>query len=189
MSTTPDSLAAVRQFVSDAAGVPRANISIRAARSSRGFHAGRSDIYGAFGQGDKDYSVKAPRNKAGLTNASSAVDVKVPYKGAGSMLRQLTASLVAQAASGQDGGMIFEVIGPDPATGKANYWGVLSNWQARPAWADASHEWHVHVSFYRDTEYADRAAVYRRFFEGYTGPKAKARTKRRATATAKPTTG
>lgn len=173
MSTRPQSLIDVGQLVKS--NFPTAAISIRAARSARGFHAGRAEIFGPAGQGARDYSVKAARNSAGLTDASSAIDIsRISYKGADSPLRQLTASLVAQSAAGQDGAQLFEVIGPD-ATGAANYWGVLTGWQPRPAWADGSHRWHVHVSYYRDTEFSDRTAPFRRFFEGYTGPKATAR--------------
>ena len=40
-----------------------------------GYHLGRDRIYGPGGQGDDDYSVKHPRDMAGLSGAASAIDL------------------------------------------------------------------------------------------------------------------
>lgn len=157
MSLRPQSLIDVSKYIQEKAGVPASNMSIRAARSARGFHAGKSEIYGPNGQGDKDYSVKNPRNKAGLSEYSSAIDIKI----AKPQLKALVAHLVAEGAAGN---LLFEVIGPD-SSGKANYWGHITGWQPNPHLAPASHAWHAHLGFWRDTENADRLAPFRSFYE------------------------
>ena len=162
MSTRPQSLIDVSKYVQAKAGVPASNMSIRAARSARGFHAGKAEIFGPNGHGNRDYSVRDPRNLAGLTDASSAIDVKIPIP----QLKALTAHLVEE---GKAGSLLFEVIGPD-ATGKANYWSVKTGWLPRPNLAPASHSWHAHLGFWRDTEFADRVAPFRSFFEGPAAP-------------------
>lgn len=155
MSMIPESLREAKRYLVEKTGRPGANFSIRAARSARGFHAGKAEIFGPDGKGNRDYSVRDPRNKAGLTNASSALDIKIP-KG---QLKALTAHLVANP-----GDLLFEVIGPD-STGAANYWSVKTGWQPRPNLAPPSHSWHAHVGFWRDTEFADRTAPFRSFYE------------------------
>ena len=158
MSFAPPSLIEVRRYIAEKAGVPRSNMSIRSARSARGYHAGESQIFGPNGQGWKDYSVKNPRNKAGLSEASSAIDIKLPVK-------QLKALVVYLLAGAKDGSLdVFEIIGPD-STGKANYWSIATDWLPKPKWAPKSHEWHIHLGLPRDTEFADRVAIFRPFFE------------------------
>lgn len=168
MSVAPENLKAVRRYIAEKAGVPISNMGIRSARSARGYHAGKSQIFGPSGRGNKDYSVKHPRDKAGLSEASSAIDIKLPYKGVDSPLRRLTAHLVAGAKSG-DFPSITEVIGPD-STGKANYWSTATGWLPKPQWAPASHEWHIHLGFFRDTEFEDKVVIFQPFFEGAPPP-------------------
>lgn len=163
MSLAPPSLIDVRRYLVAKTGKPTANFSIRAAKSSRGYHAGRAEIFGPNGQGNKDYSVKQPRDKAGLSEASSAIDIKLPIP----QLKALVAYLLAGAKAGTLD--IFELIGPD-STGKANYWSKATGWLPKPKWAPASHEWHIHMAFPRDTEFTDRVAIFRPFFEAQPAP-------------------
>ena len=155
MSFAPDSLKAVRRYIVDKTGVPTENISIRSARSNRGYHAGKGQIYGPDGQGDKDYSVRRKRDKRGLTNASSAADIKLPL----SQLIKFVAYLVGEARAKRAD--LQEIIGPD-LNGHATRW-------AKPFWTpkggqDKSHEWHVHLGYPRDTEFSDRVAMLEAFF-------------------------
>lgn len=155
MSEIPQSLKEVKAYVVVHAGVPGSNMSIRAARSSRGFHAGRKEIFGPDGKGKKDYSVRDARNLKGLTEASSAIDIKLAQK----QLRALTAHLVANP-----GTLLFEVIGPD-AKGEATYYSVKTGWKPNHKLAPKSHEWHVHIGYWRDTEFEDRVVPFRSFYE------------------------
>lgn len=158
MSYRPQSLVDAARYLGEKMAIPQLNFSIRAAKSARGFHAGKAEIFKS-GEGNRDYSVKDPRNKAGLSEASSALDIRWP--GHLKRLRALTAHLVEQ---GKAGNLLFEVIGPD-STGKANYWSAKTGWLPKPALAPASHSWHIHLGFWRDTETSDRIAVFRGFFE------------------------
>lgn len=158
MSVRPASLVDAAKYLAAKMAIKPKNFGIRNGKSDRGFHAGKSDIYGPDGQGDKDYSVKHPRNAAGLSEASAGLDIRW---GKRKQLRALTAYLVEQ---GKSGNLLFEVIGPDE-NGKACYWGVLTNWQPKPKWASADHSWHIHLGFFRDTEHADRVALFYGFFE------------------------
>lgn len=177
MSTAPQSSKDVRHYIAEKAGVPGANISIRSARSNRGYHAGKDQIFGPGGKGNKDYSVKDPRDKAGLTNASAAIDVKIPRKA----LKALTANFVERAQAGQLANKVAEIIGPS-ADGKATYWSESGGWKPVLGWwvwkkgkrvwepVDPSHEWHMHLGLRRNTEFDDRVALFRPFFEPVATP-------------------
>lgn len=153
MSTRPQSLIDVSKYLQEKTGLKAKWFSIRAARSSGGFHAGSDEIFGPNGKGNRDKSMKGPRNKAGLSKASSAIDIHAPNQ-----LKALTAHLVAN-----HGDLIYEVIGKD-ADGKPCYWGVPSNWQPKYGWTQDKGD-HIHCAFFRDTEFSDRLAPFRSFYE------------------------
>jgi hypothetical protein len=164
VSTAPSTLIDLRRFLAEQFEVDRKNFGITGrvtARRPWGFHLGKSDIYSDAGMGDRDYSVRNKRNKAGLTNASAGFDIKVPV----GKLKKLTAYLVEKARSDttNPGGpsLLFEVIGPD-ANGAAKRWAVPNGWQPEAARAD--HEWHDHLSFWRDTEFIDKRPLFYDFF-------------------------
>lgn len=168
-------MSSIPQSTRDAAAVIRAGaesegrkafISIRAARGPHGFHAGKAEIFGPGGDGLRDYSVRAKRNRAGLSNASSAMDVTIRGPQNLKRQREFTAFMVAEAKAGRAD--LFEIIGPN-AEGKAAYWSKKNGWnevlgwQTKKGWVpvDPSHTWHTHFSFWRDTEFSDRAAMFR----------------------------
>lgn len=158
MSIAPDSLKECRRYLVEQTAKPPENFSIRSARSARGYHAGKSQIFGPNGRGWRDYSVRHPRDKAGLSEASSAIDIKLP-------VRQLKALVQYLVAGARDGSLdIFEIIGPD-TDGKANYWSIFTGWMPRPRLASADHEWHIHLAYPRDTEFADRVYVFHGYYE------------------------
>lgn len=162
MSTAPQTLVDLRIDLAARAGVDKRNFGITGRATTRrpwGFHLGEKDITGgppAVGMA-KDYSVQHRRNKRGLTNASAGFDIRLPV----GRLKKLAAHLVDLAKTGKDGGMLFEVIGPD-STGAAKRWAIDTKWQPRPARAD--HEWHIHISFFRDTEFKDKRPLFDGFF-------------------------
>lgn len=153
MSTRPQSLVDVSKYLQEKTGLKAKWFSIRAARSAGGFHAGTDEIFGPNGKGNRDKSMKGARNKAGASKASAAIDIHAPRQ-----LKALTAHLVAN-----HGDLIYEVIGKD-ADGNPCYWGVPSNWQPKYGWTNDKGD-HIHVGFWRDTEFADRLAPFRSFYE------------------------
>lgn len=160
MSKAPQTLVDLRQYLADAFEVPRNRFGIRGrvtARRPWGYHLGRSDIYGPGGMRGRDYSIRRPRDKRGLTDSSAGFDINI---GAADE-RALVAYLVDEARAGRDNRMLVEVIGPD-RQGVAKRW-AKPDWEARPARAD--HDWHIHISFHRDTEHEDKRPLFAGFFD------------------------
>lgn len=158
MSTIPQSLSDLKRYLIEKTGAEGKNFGIRGAVGARrqwGYHLGRSDIYGSGGYGDKDYSNRRRRDRAGLSEASSGFDIRLPAK----ELKRLTAYLVDEARAGRAD--LMEILGPD-SLGAAKRW-ARPDWKPLPASAD--HRWHIHLSFPRDTETGDRVAM----FEGLYG--------------------
>jgi len=122
-------------------------------RHTYGYHLGKDRLP------PNDYSAVHPRDKAGLTNAASALDI-----GNWSGLVKLTKFLVAEAKAGRLPD-VREIIGPD-GSGRAYRWAVENNWSAQIRAKGDSHEWHCHISYFRDSEYRDKTAPFKKFFEG-----------------------
>jgi hypothetical protein len=160
MSFAPDSLIDLRRYLAEAFGVERKQFGIAGTVTPRrpwGYHLGKGDIYGPKGMGNKDYSVQRRRDKAGLSNASAGFDINV----GSAQERALVAFLIEAAKSGADERMLVEVIGPDPR-GIARRW-AKPNWD-RPLAARQDHDWHIHLSFHRDTEAEDKRPIFAPFF-------------------------
>jgi len=113
-------------------------------------------------------SARLPRDRAGLSNAASAIDVG-KVGGSFEGLRRMSLWLVGECLAGApDARDIREIIfSPD---------GVLvSRWDGMnglpgvvrpgPGQGDNSHRKHTHISFFRDSETSDKLALFRRFFE------------------------
>jgi len=112
------------------------------------------------------YSAQTARDKAGLTDAASAIDLG-RLGGSFAKLREFSVWLVAEGQKDAPGTSdIREIIySPD---GKAVLrWDRERGFASapRPGEADASHLAHTHVSWYRDSAKRDKTTVFRRFFE------------------------
>lgn len=106
-----------------------------------------------------DYSTQTTRDRAGLTTAASALDI-----GDFGRLPQLRAYLVG-AAKARQANDIAEIIGPGD-DGRAYSWERARGFSAvGPRARGDSHEWHIHISYYRDSEYRDKVGLFRGFFE------------------------
>jgi hypothetical protein len=132
-----------------------------------GYHLGRDRIFTIPpGLGSADYSIQTARDKAGLSDAAAAIDIK--FESDFLLLRRLSVWLVEHCRTNAPGTSdIREVIySPDGTT--VLRWdrqrGVTS--APRQGEADNTHRWHTHVSYYRDSEARDKTAPFRRFFEG-----------------------
>lgn len=163
MSVAPAPLKELRRYLLAITGnTERGNFGIASgvsAKRNQGYHLGKSDIFGEGGLGWKDYSIQRPRDKAGLTDAAAAIDIKLPI----SELKKLAAFLVAEAKAGRAPDLV-QVIGPG-SDGRAYEWNKGS-WGSpiRRAVGDG-HEWHIHLSFHRDSENRDKVILFRLFFE------------------------
>jgi len=129
----------------------------------KGYHLGKDRIYGTCackpdgvckpGLRDLDYSVKLTRDKAGLTNASAALDLGHATK---SVLRAYSRWLVSQCQKNAPGTSdVREVIySPDGLVVKRwdNHTKTLHTGGDGTGQGDNTHLWHTHISFFRDSE-------------------------------------
>lgn len=129
------------------------------------YHLGKDDLRSGA------YSVQTARDRAGLSQYASAVDLG-KLKGGFPPLRKFSLWYVDQcrhnAADTRD---VREVIySPDGLT--VLRWdrerGVGS--AARDGEADYSHRTHSHVSFYRDSRLRDQRGPFKRYFEAHGAP-------------------
>ncbi len=134
-------------------GVPTVGI-VGDSGHTYGYHLGKDRLPSG------DYSASLARDRAGLTNAASAIDI-----GNHTGLRALTNFLALAGASGAAKD-VREVIGPG-LDGRAYRWAAENDWDREgPRASGDSHEWHCHVSFYRDSEYRDKITLFEPYIEG-----------------------
>lgn len=132
-----------------------------------GYHAGKDRIFGPAGQGWADVSVKTVRDKAGLSNAASALDLGHADK---SQLRSFTGWLInrckANAADTRD---LREVIGSLDGRNTIYYDRERDVVATNAPGVDSSHLWHTHLSFYRDSENRAKRGLFTPYWEGTGG--------------------
>lgn len=159
MSYAPDTILLARRLIQGV--VPSlSNIELGIvgddahANSGTGYHIGKDALKSTA------YSiVESARDRNGLTNAASALDVGW-FTLRGKSLRDFSKWLVAECAAGAaDTKDIREVIySPDGKTVKR--WDRLG---IRSSGGD-SHLTHTHISWFRDSEFRDKTSIFRRWF-------------------------
>lgn len=109
------------------------------------------------------YSARTARDLAGLSNAASAFDITDQI--GPQLLRAFSVWLVTECRTKAPDTLDIREIIYSPDGEVVLTWdrekGATSFPQQR---GDSSHKTHTHISWYRDSEFADRAAVFRRFF-------------------------
>lgn len=152
MTFAPASIQKAQRYIHDKTGVSWNGLGIVGDKDHRGgYHCGRDRV------DDDDYSVdESPRDRNGLSYAASALDI-----GYWSGLRKFSIWLVAQCeANTPDTRDIREVIySPDGKTVKR--WDRLGKRDS----GDGSHRTHTHVDWFRDSEFNDKTAVFRRYWD------------------------
>jgi hypothetical protein len=137
------------------------------ANHTSGYHLGRDRIYDGSGPGlgDQDYSVQLPRDKAGLSGAAAAIDLGKlgwSYK----RLYDFSRWLVAECQTGADGSRDVREIIYSPDGSQVQRWsGVDGDIHTGPGNGDASHRYHTHISYYRDSEARGKIGLFRGFFD------------------------
>lgn len=130
-----------------------------------GYHLGRDRIYGPNGQGDADYSVKLARDRSGLTDAASAIDLG-RLDGSLAELRRFSRALVALCQS--DATMradVREIIYSPDGDRVMRWSGVDNAIHSGPGNGDLSHRTHTHVSYFRDAEARDKRPPFAAILE------------------------
>lgn len=158
MSYAPDTIVEVQGYLHK-----RTKLTLNAL----GIVGGAGHTYGYHLGADrlprKDYSNDFARDRAGLSNAASALDI-----GDFPKLRALTAHLVRLAQAGKLPD-VREIIGPGP-NGRAYRWAWELRYEPRLRAFGDDHEWHTHISYWRDSERRSKLAPFREFFEGDGSP-------------------
>jgi hypothetical protein len=141
-----------------------------------GYHLGRDRIYSACackpdgtcepGRYALDYSVRQSRDKVGLTNAASAIDLG-KLSGSLAKLYDFSAWLVERCQVTAEGTTdIREVIYWNPRQGRVERWdGVYRVIRWGVGQGDLSHKTHTHISYFRDSEVRDKRAAFRPYFD------------------------
>lgn len=145
----------------------------------KGYHLGRDRIYGTAckpggvarpGLRGNDYSVQTARDKAGLSDAASALDLG-KLDGSLTKLYRFSVWLVAQARKNAAGtSALREIIYSDDGH-RVLRWDRQRGYTSAPRTgeADDSHLWHTHISFYRDVK-ADLRPLFSPYFGAITTP-------------------
>lgn len=121
------------------------------------YHLGRSDLLPTA------YSIQTVRDRKGLSEAASAIDLG-KLNGTYGDLRSFSSWLAQQCLDGARGTIdIREVIfSPDGR----KVWGFKDGVDKLiPDYGDDTHLTHTHVSYYRDSENRDKIAVFAPYFE------------------------
>lgn len=128
-------------------------------RKGTSYHLGKSSL------APDAYSRLTARDRAGLTEAASAIDLG-RLNGSYARLRTFSVWLVRRCQAGATGTVdIREVIYTDDGETVRRYdreRGVDSD--PRPGEADGSHLWHTHISFYRDSEKRSKTGTFAPYF-------------------------
>lgn len=120
------------------------------------YHLGKSQLNPGA------YSAKTARDKAGLSDAASAMDI-----GNHKDLRGLSEWLVDQCRVNAPGTSdIREVIYSDDGV-RVLRWDRERGYKSEPreGEADDTHLWHTHLSTYRDSEFRDKTVMFRPYYE------------------------
>lgn len=135
------------------------------ARTGTSYHLGKDQLK----MGKDPYSARLTRDRRGLTNGASAIDIgkfsKRYANGHTINLPHLSAWLVKQCQAGaKDAVWIREIIYTTDGETVLRYDNARGRTSApHTGEADDSHLFHTHVSGYRDCEKVDKTAIFRRY--------------------------
>lgn len=119
------------------------------------YHLGESQLTATA------YSRITARDKAGLSEAASAIDIG-KVEGSLKSLQALSNWLARECANRAIDTLDIRELIWSPDGSKVLRWDREG---IPPTTGSESHLTHTHVSFYRDTEFVDKRAVFRRYFE------------------------
>jgi hypothetical protein len=143
-----------RGFPGSAVGI----VGDAAHKASGGYHCG-NDWLADVGRLWTDYSKRQSARDRPGSNAAMALDIGGVSRDA---LAELCTYLIAEARAGRLGDC-REIMGPHPGGG-VQFWDALGFRTG----ASADHDWHIHLSYHRDSEGRDKTAVFRRYYEPLT---------------------
>jgi len=155
MTFSPPTLIELRAFLAPHTGLSAGNLGIvgDTAHKKRGvsYHLGRDNLT------QDAYSRKSTRDRLGLTNAASAMDI-----GNHPDLRRLSVDLVAACRADAPGTDDIREVIYSPDGKKVLRWDRERGFDSKPrrGEADDSHLFHTHVSWYRSSEGSRKVGVF-----------------------------
>lgn len=176
MTYNPTTLAALGAYWVRQGGVNLGVVGDAAHAGRATYHNGKDRIVARLGTSDPaaiaraDYSARTTRDRAGLTNAASAIDLG-KLDGSYTPLRKFSVWLVEQARKNAPGTRdIREIIYTDDGQ-RVLRWDRERGYSSAPRTgeADNSHLYHTHISYYRDSENRDKVALFATYFGGGAG--------------------
>ena len=158
MTSAPQSLLDVRHEFQRYTNQPNVALGIVRNEPHTSYHVGKSWVKAGA------YSVnESARDRNGLTEASAAIDIgewTVTRNNKTHTLRTFSLWLVDQCKSGAADTLDIREIIYTPDGSVVKRWDRLGKRSS----GDSSHLSHTHISWFRDSENHDRAAVIRRYF-------------------------
>lgn len=131
--------------------IPHASVGVS-------YHLGRSQLIPTA------YSIQLPRDKAGLTEAASAIDLG-KLNGSLKHLQAFSNWLVTRCLTDKAARFdVREIIYSPDGTRVQRYSGVSNTIVTGAGNGDLSHRTHTHISFFRDSEKRDKIALFRPFW-------------------------
>lgn len=167
MTYAPATLLELRQYLAPRTGLSAGNLGIvgDTAHAQRGtsYHLGRDQLTATA------YSIQTLRDRNGLTNAASAMDI-----GNHPDLRRLSKDLVAACRVNAPGTVDIREVIYSPDGDAVFRWdrerGYATNALRMPSTAlNNTHRWHTHISWYRDSEKRDKVGVFRPLYSDTQG--------------------
>jgi hypothetical protein len=161
MTFAPASLLELRAYLQPLTGLASGSLGIvgDAAHATRGvsYHLGEDQLTATA------YSRQTARDRAGLSNAASALDI-----GNHPRLRILSSWLLARCRVNAPGTSDVRELIFSPDGSQVLRWDRERGYDSLPRTgeADDSHLWHTHISWYRDSETRDKVGLFRPFYQG-----------------------
>jgi hypothetical protein len=128
------------------------------------YHLGKDELL------DTAYSIQSPRDRNGLSNAASAIDLGM-LDGSFPNLRAFSRWLVARCMADPNVRRdIREIIYSADGVKVQRYSGIDNEIHTGPGNGDLTHLKHTHISYFRDSENSDKLAAFQPFFVAGWGP-------------------
>lgn len=159
MTQAPADLLELRSRIQARTGLTAVELGIvgdSAHAATGGYHEGRTDLERA-GVVGSDYSTRLPRDRAGLTESASAIDIGARWAAGRSVWLRFNAALVAALHANEPALAAVRAVNYTDANGatlrtdREHGWSTESN----------SDRDHTHVEWYRDTEGNRQASLDR----------------------------
>ena len=158
MSYAPKTLLALQTYWKAQGGVPLGIVG-NAAHASGGtsYHLGKDHLVRGA------YSARTARDKAGLTNAASAIDLGRLGGSLGNLweFSRWFAQKCMDTPGYRD---VREVIFWSPVRNRVVGWSDLAPDKWINDYGDLSHKTHTHISFYRDSENREKVSLFSAYF-------------------------